>query len=236
MQNSMTEVPFARQGTGFALALGALGVVFGDIGTSPLYALQTVFSIDHNSVKPTPVDVFGVISMVIWSITIVVSVKYVALIMRADNDGEGGILALVALLRENEDTLDIEFPDGGVSFDLSKADVEVQPLDVVEGSHILKGILPWPWEAEPATDMESGQVGWEVLQSQNLHDGTHLAAGEWAILLSTEAHLNEAEARLIAKAPEMYALLRQLLAGQPVMTQVGHLINELELSMEKGKP
>ena len=96
----MTEVPLARQGTGFALALGALGVVFGDIGTSPLYALQTVFSIDHNSVKPTPVDVFGVISMVIWSITIVVSIKYVVLIMRADNDGEGGILALVALLRE----------------------------------------------------------------------------------------------------------------------------------------
>jgi KUP system potassium uptake protein len=59
-----------------------------------------VFSIDHNSVKPTPVDVFGVISMVIWSIAIVVSIKYVALIMRADNDGEGGILALLALLRE----------------------------------------------------------------------------------------------------------------------------------------
>src|SRR5674476_830611 len=100
MQNSMTEVPSARQGTGFALALGALGVVFGDIGTSPLYALQIVFSIDHNSVKPTPADVLGVISMVIWSIAIVVSVKYVVLIMRADNDGEGGILALVALLRE----------------------------------------------------------------------------------------------------------------------------------------
>lgn len=83
-----------------ALALGALGVVFGDIGTSPLYSLQTVFSIDHHSVKPTPVDVFGVISLVIWSIAIVVSIKYVALVMRADNDGEGGILALVALLRE----------------------------------------------------------------------------------------------------------------------------------------
>jgi KUP system potassium uptake protein len=95
-----TEVPAARQGSGRALALSALGVVFGDIGTSPLYSLQTVFSIDHNSVKPTPVDVFGVISMVIWAITIVVSVKYVTFVMRADNDGEGGILALVALLRE----------------------------------------------------------------------------------------------------------------------------------------
>lgn len=83
-----------------ALALGALGVVFGDIGTSPLYALQTVFSIDHNQVQPTTGDVLGVVSMVFWSITVVVSVKYVALIMRADNEGEGGILALVALLRE----------------------------------------------------------------------------------------------------------------------------------------
>ena len=92
--------PGARHGAGVALTVGALGVVFGDIGTSPLYALQTVFSIDHNSVTPTAVDVFGVISMVFWSITIIVSIKYVALIMRADNDGEGGILALVALLRE----------------------------------------------------------------------------------------------------------------------------------------
>ena len=81
------------------LALAALGVVFGDIGTSPLYALQTVFSIEHNAVQPTREDVFGVISMVFWSITIIVSFKYVFLVMRADNDGEGGILSLVALLR-----------------------------------------------------------------------------------------------------------------------------------------
>ena len=82
------------------LTLGALGVVFGDIGTSPLYSLQTAFSLEHNTVQPTHGDVFGIISMVFWSITVVVSVKYVALVMRADNDGEGGILALVALLRQ----------------------------------------------------------------------------------------------------------------------------------------
>ncbi|WP_438939216.1 KUP/HAK/KT family potassium transporter, partial [Cellulomonas citrea] len=99
-QTQGADEPTHRQGTRVALAFGALGVVFGDIGTSPLYSLQTVFSIDHNSVQPTPVDVFGVISMVFWAITIVVSIKYVALIMRADNDGEGGILALVALLRD----------------------------------------------------------------------------------------------------------------------------------------
>jgi hypothetical protein len=83
---------------------------------------------------------------------------------------------------------------------------------------------------------KTGEVRWEVLQSQDLHTGAHLRQGEWDILLSSDAKLNEAEARLIAKAPEMYVLLRQLLAGQPVMTQVGHLINGLELSMEKGKP
>ena len=79
-----------------ALALGALGVVFGDIGTSPLYALQTVFSADHGAVKPTEQDVFGVISLVFWSITLIVSIEFVLFIMRADNEGEGGILALIA--------------------------------------------------------------------------------------------------------------------------------------------
>jgi KUP system potassium uptake protein len=79
-----------------ALALGALGIVFGDIGTSPLYALQTVFAADHHAVKPTEGDVFGVISLVFWSITLIVSIEFVLFIMRADNDGEGGILALIA--------------------------------------------------------------------------------------------------------------------------------------------
>ncbi len=81
------------------LALAALGIVFGDIGTSPLYALQTVFSADHNAVEANRFDVFGVISMVFWSITIVVCYGYAFLMLRADNDGEGGILSLVALLR-----------------------------------------------------------------------------------------------------------------------------------------
>src|SRR6476469_7343920 len=81
------------------LALGALGVVFGDIGTSPLYAVQTVFSIDNGAVKPTVADVYGVVSMIFWSITLVVSVKYISFVLRADNDGEGGIMALAALVR-----------------------------------------------------------------------------------------------------------------------------------------
>jgi KUP system potassium uptake protein len=82
-----------------ALTLGALGVVFGDIGTSPLYALQTVFTADRHAVHATPGDVYGVISLVFWSITMVVSVKYVSFIMRADNEGEGGIMALTALVQ-----------------------------------------------------------------------------------------------------------------------------------------
>jgi KUP system potassium uptake protein len=81
-----------------ALLLGALGVVFGDIGTSPLYALQTVFSVDQGDVRPTPSDVYGVVSLVFWSITLIVSVKYVLFVLRADNDGEGGVMALAALL------------------------------------------------------------------------------------------------------------------------------------------
>jgi KUP system potassium uptake protein len=85
--------------TGMAgLTLGALGVVFGDIGTSPLYALQTVFTADGHAVHATPGEVYGVISLVFWSITMIVSVKYVTFIMRADNGGEGGIMALTALV------------------------------------------------------------------------------------------------------------------------------------------
>jgi KUP system potassium uptake protein len=83
-----------------ALSLGALGVVFGDIGTSPLYSLQTVFNADHRAVHATSGDVYGVISLVFWSITMIVSVKYVTFIMRADNGGEGGIMALTALVQD----------------------------------------------------------------------------------------------------------------------------------------
>jgi KUP system potassium uptake protein len=84
-----------------ALTLGALGVVFGDIGTSPLYALQTIFSADNHIVKPDQASVYGVISLVFWAITLIVSIKYVTFIMRADNDGEGGIMALISLVQDS---------------------------------------------------------------------------------------------------------------------------------------
>src|SRR4051812_9837231 len=82
-----------------ARTLAALGVVFGDIGTSPLYALQVVFSIDGHAVRATTGDVYGVVSLVFWSIVLVVAVKYLTFILRADNDGEGGIMALTALVQ-----------------------------------------------------------------------------------------------------------------------------------------
>src|SRR3954447_1681893 len=82
-----------------ALTFGALGIVFGDIGTSPLYALQTVFTHDNHAVPTTDAAVYGVVSLVFWTITLIVSIKYVTFIMRADNEGEGGIMALIALIR-----------------------------------------------------------------------------------------------------------------------------------------
>jgi KUP system potassium uptake protein len=81
-----------------ALALGALGVVYGDIGTSPLYALRECFFGSH-SVPPTPLNVLGVMSLIFWSLIIVISIKYLVFVMRADNRGEGGILALMSLIR-----------------------------------------------------------------------------------------------------------------------------------------
>ncbi|NOT67908.1 MAG: potassium transporter Kup [Methylophilaceae bacterium] len=79
-----------------ALALAALGVVFGDIGTSPLYTMKEVFA-SHHPVPVTPDNVLGVLSLILWALIMVVTVKYVAFVMRADNQGEGGIMALIAL-------------------------------------------------------------------------------------------------------------------------------------------
>ncbi|MCK6412743.1 MAG: potassium transporter Kup [Azonexus sp.] len=82
-----------------ALTLGAIGVVFGDIGTSPLYALKEIFN-GHHPIPVTPDNILGILSLVFWSIMALVSLKYVAIIMRADNRGEGGSLALLALVTE----------------------------------------------------------------------------------------------------------------------------------------
>ncbi|MFO1218849.1 MAG: potassium transporter Kup [Burkholderiaceae bacterium] len=87
--------PPASPGAVAALTLGALGVVYGDIGTSPLYTLQLVFEGGH--VPVIPENVLGVLSLVFWTMTVIVSVKYVMLVLRADNHGEGGLIAMLAL-------------------------------------------------------------------------------------------------------------------------------------------
>lgn len=83
-----------------ALVLGALGVVFGDIGTSPIYTLQTLF--DPADPHPVPIsvdNVYGIVSLIFWSVMIIVTLTYITLVMRADNDGEGGIMALITMLK-----------------------------------------------------------------------------------------------------------------------------------------
>ena len=82
-----------------ALTLGALGIGFGDIGTSPLYAMKETFTGAHD-LAPSDDAVYGVLSLIFWSITIVVTLKYVLFIMRADNDGEGGIMALISQVQQ----------------------------------------------------------------------------------------------------------------------------------------
>jgi KUP system potassium uptake protein len=89
-----------RGGLRLALIIGALGVVFGDIGTSPIYTIQTVFNPhDPHPIAATRTNVYGVVSLIVWSITLIVTITYVLLAMRISNDGEGGIMALIALLR-----------------------------------------------------------------------------------------------------------------------------------------
>src|SRR5215467_2540006 len=84
------------------LSLTALGIVYGDIGTSPLYALQQCFTSKEFSIAPTPENVYGVLSLIVWLLVLVVAIKYIVFIMRADNRGEGGILALLALILQQE--------------------------------------------------------------------------------------------------------------------------------------
>ena len=80
-----------------ALCLGALGVVFGDIGTSPLYTMSEIF-FGHGGLQRTPQHIVGATSLIVWGLMLVVSVKYVSFVLRADHDGEGGVFALHALL------------------------------------------------------------------------------------------------------------------------------------------
>jgi KUP system potassium uptake protein len=94
-----------RNGRWTTTALSALGIVYGDIGTSPLYALRECFHGPH-ALRLTGANVLGVLSLIFWSLTVVISIKYLIFILRADNNGEGGILALMALLKPREKSPD----------------------------------------------------------------------------------------------------------------------------------
>src|SRR5512140_1804533 len=80
------------------LSLGTLGIVYGDIGTSALYALRECFHSGGHGISLSPDNVLGVLSLIFWSLTAIISVKYLVFVLRADNEGEGGILALMSLL------------------------------------------------------------------------------------------------------------------------------------------
>jgi KUP system potassium uptake protein len=105
-QQTVTSLRGAGASPPFRLALvaGALGVVFGDIGTSPIYTMQTLF--DPADPHPVPIstnNVYGVVSLIFWSVMIIVTLTYITLVMRADNDGEGGIMALITMLRHGSE-------------------------------------------------------------------------------------------------------------------------------------
>jgi KUP system potassium uptake protein len=129
------------------LTLGALGVVYGDIGTSPLYALKECIAADYG-LAPTPQNVLGVLSLVFWSLTLVIVVKYLTYIMRADNHGEGGILALLALLRPSEHPTSKLITLGLFGAALLYGDGVITPaisvLSAVEGLEVATPTLaPW---------------------------------------------------------------------------------------------
>ena len=100
MTHPITHAPRGRQLA--VLTLGALGIVYGDIGTSPLYALRECFHGPHG-IAPTPDNVLGVLSLIVWSLILIISIKYLVFVMRADNGGEGGVLALIALVSRQAD-------------------------------------------------------------------------------------------------------------------------------------
>jgi KUP system potassium uptake protein len=121
------------------LCLASLGIVYGDIGTSPLYALRECFY-GENAVPPTPANILGVLSLIFWSFILIISIKYLILILRADNRGEGGILALATLVREVMNRGRFIFILGLFGAALLYADGMITPaisvLSAVEGLHV----------------------------------------------------------------------------------------------------
>lgn len=134
-----------QNGNFWMTVLGALGIVYGDIGTSPLYAIRECFHHSHN-LPVTPENILGILSMIFWSLIVVISIKYILFIMRADNKGEGGILALIALVsphrqRRAADRVRFIIPIGIFGAALLFGDGMITPaisvLSAVEGLEIV---------------------------------------------------------------------------------------------------
>ncbi|QDP18652.1 potassium transporter Kup [Sphingomonas xanthus] len=145
--------PGHGQGSLAKLMAGAIGIVFGDIGTSPIYAFRETFA-GHHTLKPDALHIYGVLSLIFWSMLIIVALKYVTIIMRADNKGEGGSLALLALLnRSSDDTERRKWATGIVMLGvfataLFYGDSMITPaisvLSAVEGlTTVNPGLEPW---------------------------------------------------------------------------------------------
>src|SRR6185503_19058907 len=90
-------IAHGHQGPLYKMVIGAIGIVYGDIGTSPIYAFRETFA-GHHTLIPDLLHIYGVLSLIFWSMMIIVTLKYVTIVMRADNKGEGGSLALLALI------------------------------------------------------------------------------------------------------------------------------------------
>ena len=134
-----------QQSNFWLLVIGALGIVYGDIGTSPLYALRECFHPSHHIALNTA-NILGMLSLIVWSLIIVISVKYISFIMRADNKGEGGILALIALVsphrqRRASDRVRFIIPIGVFGAALLFGDGMITPaisvLSAVEGLEVV---------------------------------------------------------------------------------------------------
>ncbi len=134
-----------RQGTA-ALALGAVGVVYGDIGTSPIYAFREAIKTVAGEAPPAEADVLGVLSIIVWSLTLIVSVKYALFVLRADNEGEGGTLSIMALARRNAGPFaPIALALGVIGASLFFGDALITPaisvLSAVEGLEVVTPAL-----------------------------------------------------------------------------------------------
>src|SRR5271156_2245882 len=122
------------------LMLGALGVVYGDIGTSPLYPLKTALEWAGGA---TPAVALGMLSLIIWTLLITASIKYVAVVMRADNDGEGGILALMSLLGIKHGTRPLVIAIGVLGAALLYGDGAITPaISVLSALEGIKAPVP----------------------------------------------------------------------------------------------